>query len=123
SRTGGVVFAMLLVLTFSTAFNMVETNAISGVLKSSHDIEIGWTTAGLAVLAAPVLFGGVRSVAKFAGAVLPVVALVYALMALAIVALNITQLPPMIEEIIGGAFGIRQMAGGFAGGIAAAMFT
>jgi alanine or glycine:cation symporter, AGCS family len=123
SRAGGVVFAMLLVVTFSTAFNMVETNAISGVLKSSHDIEIGWTTAGLAVLAAPVLFGGVRSVAKFAGAVLPVVALVYALMALAIVALNITQLPPMIEEIIGGAFGIRQMAGGFAGGIAAAMFT
>ena len=29
----------------------------------------------------------------------------------------------MIREIIGGAFGIRQMAGGFAGGIATAMFT
>jgi AGCS family alanine or glycine:cation symporter len=123
SRAGGVVFAMLLVFTFSTAFNMVETNAISGVLKSSHGIEIGWTTVGLAVLAAPVLFGGVRRVAKFAGLVLPVVALVYALLALATVAVNITRLPVVIEEIIGGAFGIRQMAGGFAGGIAAAMFT
>jgi AGCS family alanine or glycine:cation symporter len=123
SRGGGVVFAVLLVLTFSTAFNMVETNAISGVLKSSHGIEIGWTTVGLAVLAAPVLFGGVRRVAKFAGAVLPAVALLYALMALAIVVVNIGQLPTVIEEIVGGAFGIRQMAGGFAGGIAAAMFT
>src|SRR6516162_6769751 len=36
SRAGGVVFAVLLVFTFSTAFNMVETNAVSGVLKSSH---------------------------------------------------------------------------------------
>lgn len=123
SRAGSVVFAVLLVLAFSTAFNMVETNAISGVMKSSHGIDIRWTAAGLAVLAAPLLFGGVRRVAAFAGMVLPVVALVYALLAFAIVAVNITQLPAVIEEIIGGAFGIRQMAGGFAGGIATAMLT
>ncbi len=48
-------------------------------------------------------------------------AAVYTLLALAIVAVNITELPGMIEEIIGGAFGIKQLAGGFAGGIAAAM--
>lgn len=123
SRAGSVVFAVLLVLTFSTAFNMVETNAISGVLKSSHGIDIRWTAAGLAVLAAPLLFGGVRRVAAFAGMVLPAVALVYTLLAFAIVAVNINQLPSVIEQIIGGAFGIRQMAGGFAGGIATAMLT
>jgi amino acid carrier protein len=123
SRAGAVFFAVLLVFGFSTAFNMVETNAISGVLKSSHGIDIGWTTVGLAVLAAPILFGGVRRVAKFAGVVLPVVALLYTVLALAIVATNVSQLPTVIEEIIGGAFGIRQMAGGFAGGIAVAMFT
>jgi alanine or glycine:cation symporter, AGCS family len=123
SRNGGVLFAVLLMVTFSTAFNMVETNAVSGVLKSSHGIPVGWTTVGLAVLAAPVLFGGVRRVAKFAATVLPLVALLYALLALAIVAINITDLPRVIEEILGGAFGIKQMAGGFAGGIAAAMPT
>jgi alanine or glycine:cation symporter, AGCS family len=123
SRAGGVMFAVLLVVTFATAFNMVETNAISDVLMSSHGIDKGWTAVGLAVLAAPVLFGGVRRVAQFAGAVLPLVALLYALLALAIVAVNITQLPAVIEEIIGGAFGIRQLAGGFVGGIAATMVT
>ncbi|BBZ44839.1 alanine/glycine:cation symporter family protein [Mycobacterium parmense] len=123
SRTGGVFFSVLLVFTFATAFNMVETNAVSGVLKSSHGIDIRWTTAVLAVLAAPVLFGGVRRVARVAGAVLPVVALLYTVLALAIVAVHITELPGVIEEIIGGAFGIRQMAGGFAGGIAVAMLT
>jgi alanine or glycine:cation symporter, AGCS family len=123
SRAGGVVYALLLTVTFSTAFNMVETNAVSGVLKSSHGIDIRWTTVGLAVLAAPVLFGGVRRVAAFAGMVLPAVAALYTLLALAIVAVNITELPGMIEEIIGGAFGIKQLAGGFAGGIAVAMCT
>jgi AGCS family alanine or glycine:cation symporter len=123
SRMGGVVFALLLTVTFSTAFNMVETNAVSGVLKSSHGIGIRWTTVGLAVLAAPVLFGGVRRVAAFAGMVLPAVAALYAFLALAIVAVNITELPGMIEEIVGGAFGIKQLAGGFAGGIAVAMLT
>ncbi len=123
SRAGGVFFALLLVFSFSTAFNMVETNAISGVLQSSHGIQTGWTTAILALLAAPVLFGGVRSVAKFAGMVLPAVALLYTLLALAIVAVHITALPAVIGEIVGGAFGVRQLAGGFAGGIAAAMLT
>ena len=44
SRAGGVVYAVLLMVAFSTAFNMVETNAVSGVLKSSHGIDIRWTT-------------------------------------------------------------------------------
>lgn len=123
SRAGGIVFALLLTVTFSTAFNMVETNAVSGVLKTSHGIDIRWTTIILAVLAAPVLFGGVRRVAAFAGMVLPAVAVLYTLLALAIVAVNITELPGMIEEIIGGAFGIKQLAGGFGGGIFVAMLT
>jgi len=55
SRAGGIAFAVLLMVAFSTAFNMVETNAVSGVLKSSHGVDTGWTAVGLAVLAASVL--------------------------------------------------------------------
>jgi AGCS family alanine or glycine:cation symporter len=120
SRAGGIVFAVLVVFTFGIAFNMVEANAISDVLKTSHAVTVEWTTVGLVVLAAPVLFGGIRSVARVAGFVLPVVAIGYVLLALVIVTVNITNLPAVIEQIIGGAFGIRQMAGGFGGGIAAA---
>lgn len=123
SRAGGVLFAVLLVFTFGIAFNMVEVNAISDVLKTSHNVGVGWTATVLVALTAPVVFGGVRSVARLAGVVLPVVALAYALLALVIVAVNITHLPAVFSEIIGGAFGIRQMAGGFGGGIAAAMLN
>ena len=123
SRPGGILFAVLLVFTFGFAFNMVQANAIADVLSSSHNVEVHYTTIGLVLLAAPVLFGGVRRVAKVAEVVLPVMALAYVLLAFVIIALNIGNLPHAFSEIIGGAFGLQQMAGGFTGGIAAAMLN
>ena len=112
SRPGGILFAVLLVFTFGIAFNMLQANAISDVLSTSHNIEVHWTTIGLVILAAPVLFGGVKRVAKVAEFVLPLMALAYVALALVIVAMNITNLPHVLSQIIGGAFGLHQMAGG-----------
>jgi len=123
SRPGGVLFAVLLVFTFGFAFNMVQANAIADVLNASYHIEVYYTTIGLVVLAAPVLFGGVRRVAKVAEIVLPMMAATYVLLAFVIIAINIGNLPHAFAQIIGGAFGLEQMAGGFAGGIAAAMLN
>jgi alanine or glycine:cation symporter, AGCS family len=123
SRAGGIIFAVLLVFTFGIAFNMVQANAISDVLNTSHNIAVNWTTIGLVVLAAPVLFGGVRRVARVAEIVLPLMALAYVLLALTIVAIHITNLPHVLGEIVGGAFGVTAMAGGFTGGVAAAMLN
>lgn len=123
SRAGGIVFAVLLVFTFGIAFNMVQANAISDVLYGAHEISPAWTSVGLLVLSAPVLFGGLRRVARVAEVVLPVLALAYVLLALTVVMLNITHLPHVFSEIVGGAFGARELAGGFTGGIAAAMLN
>jgi len=123
SRPGGVLFAVLLVFTFGFAFNMVQANAIADVLNASHNVEVHYTTIGLVLLAAPVLFGGVRRVAKVAEIVLPVMALAYVLLAFVIIGLNIGNLPQAFAQIIGGAFGLEQLAGGFTGGIAAAMLN
>ncbi len=123
SRAGGVVFAVLLVFTFGIAFNMVQANAISDVLQGAHEVSPTWTSLGLLVLSAPVLFGGLRRVARVAEVVLPLMALLYVLLALTIVALNIGELPRVLGQIVGGAFGVREMAGGFTGGIAAALLN
>ena len=123
SRAGGVVFALLLVFAFGFAFNMVQANAIADVLNASYEVEVQYTTIGLVLLAAPVLFGGVRRVARVAEIVLPLMALAYVALALVIIALHINYLPEMFKQIIGGAFGLAEMAGGFTGGIAAAMLN
>ena len=123
SRPAGMLFAVLLVFTFGFAFNMVQANAIADVLNQTYEIEQRYTTIGLLILAAPVLFGGVRRVAKVAEVVLPLMALAYVGLTLVIVALNISAVPQVLGQIIGGAFGITEMAGGFTGGIAAAMLN
>jgi AGCS family alanine or glycine:cation symporter len=123
SRAGGVLFAVLLIFTFGVAFNLVQANAISDVLGASQEIPAKWTGVVLMVLTAPVLFGGVRRVAKVAELVLPAMALLYVVLALLIVILNINQLGAVFKMIIGGAFGIDELAGGFVGGIAAALLN
>lgn len=123
SRAGGVIFAVLLVFTFGIAFNMVQANAIADVLNASYEVEVVWTTVGLVVLAAPVLFGGVKRVARIAEILLPLMAVAYTALAMVIVAINIDYLPEVLGQIIGGAFGLTELAGGFAGGIAAAMLN
>jgi len=123
SRAGGVVFASLLILTFGIAFNMVQANTIADVLKSAHTVDTQWTAVVLMVLAAPVLFGGVRRIARVAEVVLPIMALAYVLLALAIIVVNIDRVPTVFADIIGGAFGFRQTAAGVTGGMAAALLN
>lgn len=123
SRTGGVVFAVLLIFTFGIAFNMVQANTIADVLKSGHTVDTRWTATILMVLAAPILFGGIKRIAKIAEIVLPVMALVYVLIAFAIIVTNISHVPDVIGQIFGEAFGLRETAAGAAGGVTAALLN
>lgn len=123
SKTGGIVFAVLLVFTFGIAFNMVQANTIADVLKNAHTVDTEWTAVVLMLLAAPILFGGVRRIAKVAEVVLPIMALTYVAIAFLIIALNITDVPRVIADIVGGAFGFRETAAGVTGGVAAALLN
>lgn len=123
SRVGGMVFAVLLIFTFGIAFNMVQANTIADVLKNAHTVDTEWTAVVLMVLAAPVVFGGVRRIAKVAEVVLPVMALAYVLLALTIIVINIGDIPTVIADIVGGAFGLRETAAGVTGGVAAALLN
>ncbi len=123
SRRWGAVFAVLLVFTFGVAFNMVQSNTIADVLASAHTVDQRWSALVLAALTAPVVFGGVRRIAKVAELVLPLFALLYVLLALVIVLTNLSALPTVFSDIIKGAFGLDPALAGVAGGIAAAMLN
>jgi len=123
SRRWGMVFAVLLVVTFGVAFNMVQSNTIADVLASAHTVDQRWSALVLAALTAPVVFGGVRRIAKVAELVLPVFALLYVLLAVVIVLTNLTSLPTVLADIVKGAFGLDPALAGVAGGITAAMLN
>ena len=122
SRGFGVLFAILLIFAFGFAFNMVQANTISEAL-GGHGVSAPWTAVGLMILAAPVLFGGVRRVASVSGVLLPIMALAYVALALVVVLLNVSEIPQVFATIIDGAFGLDQAAAGTAGGILAALLN
>lgn len=122
SRPFAILFASLLIFAFGFAFNMVQANTISDAL-AGHGVSTSWTAVGLVIFAAPVLFGGVRRVASVAGVLLPIMAGAYVLLALVVVALNVTEIPHVLAMILEGAFGLNQAAAGTAGGVVAALLN
>ncbi|MBY4677363.1 alanine/glycine:cation symporter family protein [Marinobacterium arenosum] len=119
----GMLFALLLILSFGFVFNAVQANSIASAMETAFGFDTQWTGVVIALLAGLVIFGGVRSIARVAEMVVPLMALIYLLIALAILVMNIDQVPAVFGNIIDSAFGLNQAAGGIAGGLMAAMMN
>ncbi|WP_344629288.1 alanine/glycine:cation symporter family protein [Streptomyces glaucosporus] len=119
-RWVGVVFAVVITLTFGLVFTAVQSNTISTVTAGSlGDGTPGWFApavgAALAVLLGLAVFGGVRRIASVTQVMVPVMALLYLVVGLAVVVLNVSEVPRVFADIVGGAFGIREVVGGGVG--------
>lgn len=120
SRWMGVLFAILITITFGFVFSAVQSNTISGALNTSMEQATGdelafglkpLVGALLVAMAGLVIFGGVRRIAHVAQTLVPFMALFYILIGLAAIALNVNQVPAMFGQIVQGALGVEQFAG------------
>ncbi len=114
-RWMGVLFAVLISITFGFAFNSVQSNTICAAWEGAFGIDHAWIGAILTVLTLIVIFGGIQRIARVSSIVVPVMALGYIALALGIVLFNITRLPAVIETILSNAFGWEQAIGGSIG--------
>lgn len=110
-----IVFSVCLLIAFGLAFNGVQANTIAQANLQAFSIPPWITGIFLVILVAPVVFGGMKSVAKVAGKVVPVMAILYILLALFVIMTNIAQFPSAIAMIFKSAFGFEQAAGGVLG--------
>jgi AGCS family alanine or glycine:cation symporter len=108
----GVLFAVLISATFGLAYNSVQSNTICAAWQKAFDINTTWMGVALTVLTLLIIFGGIQRIAKVSEALVPVMAIGYLLIAVVIVALNITQIPHVLLSIVKGAFGWHQALGG-----------
>ncbi|WP_420589359.1 alanine/glycine:cation symporter family protein [Bacterioplanoides sp.] len=122
-RWMGMLFAVLLIISFGFIFNAVQANSIAVAMQSAFGIDTLVTGLVIAAIAGVVIFGGIHSIARAAEALVPMMALVYLLVALAVVAMNIEQVPAMFAQIFSSAFGLEQAAGGFMGGLMVALLN
>ncbi|MEI4471467.1 alanine/glycine:cation symporter family protein [Frigidibacter sp. MR17.24] len=116
----GAVFSICLIIAFGLVFNAVQANSIAEAFEGAFGVPKIAVGLVIAVLTAIIIFGGIPQIAKVAEIVVPFMAGIYLLLAIIVLAMNITAVPGAIGQIVGGAFGVGQAAGGIAGGIAAA---
>ena len=111
----GMLFAVLISITFGFAFNSVQSNTICAAAE--HAFGFDHTVLGgiLTALTLLIIFGGIRRIARVSSIIVPIMALGYVGLALVIVLLNITQLPGVISLIVSHAFGWEQALRGGVG--------
>lgn len=119
-----VIFSVCLLVAFGLAFNGVQANTIAQATHQSLGLPTWVTGLILVVLVAPIVFGGMKSVARVAGKVVPAMAIAYIVLALFVIVSNISAFPSAIAHIFKSAFGLEQAAGGVLGyGVAQAMIN
>lgn len=111
-RRMGVLFSIFLIIAFGLVFNAVQSNSIAQAMHVAFGVPQMGVGIGLVVLTAVIIFGGVRTIARVAELIVPVMALVYLLLALYVVGINISKLPDVIALIVKSAFGWQEAAAG-----------
>lgn len=111
----GMLFAVLISITFGFAFNSVQSNTICAAAEHAFGFDHMILGSILTVLTLVVIFGGIHRIARVSSIIVPVMALGYIGLAFIIVLLNITHLPGVISLIVSNAFGWEQALGGGVG--------
>lgn len=108
----GVIFAILLTITFGFIFNSVQSNTIAQSFSSVFGLDTAIIGGVLVIATGIIIFGGIRRVVRFTQICVPVMAIFYVGIALYVVAINITKVPEMFSLIVQSAFGFKEFAGG-----------
>ena len=114
-RWFGIIFAILITITFGLANQLVQSNTLCTALADSLHFDIAWVGIALTIATLIIIFGGVHRISNFAALVVPFMAMGYLIIAVIVIVMNITSLPAVFSLIIKSAFGIDQFAGGMIG--------
>ena len=123
SRVFSTIFALITVITCAVIITGVQSNAIASTMYGSAHTSPVITAAILFAFSAPVILGGIRSVARVTEWMAPLMALIYVLMACVIIAMNIGEFPRILGMIFSSAFSPQPLVGGLGGGILAAVIN
>jgi AGCS family alanine or glycine:cation symporter len=114
-RWMSIIFAVFLIIAYGFAFSGAQANTIAKGMEGAFDIPTWATGITLVVLAGIVVYGGLRSIAKTAEKIVPLMAIAYFLVAVYILIANYEQVPGMLWLIVQSAFGFGPAVGGAVG--------
>ena len=112
------LYSILLLVTFGFAFSVLQSYAISASMADAFSVPPIATGLVLATVIALVIFGGINRITAVTEYVVPIMAVIYIVMVVFVIAMNIGDLPSVFSRIFAGAFGLDAAIGG---GIGAAV--
>lgn len=113
----GVLFSVLVIPFAFVISGVVDTNTIALTLYDRFNIPTLVTGIILAVLVGVIVLGGVKRVGYICSLIAPFMGGAYIIAGLAIIVINITQVPTAIVEVVKCAFTPTSLAGGAVGSI------
>lgn len=114
----GVIFSILIIFTYAVGYNMLAAYNLQSTF-ATFDFY-GKSTAGiigaiLALLFAAIVIGGAKRLSKVTEFLVPIMGLIYVVMAIVVLVLNAAHLGKMFQLIFASAFDFQAIFGGFAG--------
>jgi len=108
--------------------NMVQANSVAQSISVSIGLSPTITGVIIAIATALVIFGGIQSIGKVTEKIVPAMAVIYVLGALAILFKNFDMIPTAFAMIFGNAFSAKAVGGGLFGtvirfGVARGVFS
>ncbi len=117
------IFAVATVLSSFGTGSLPQINSISNSLFQTFGIKHMVTGAILAALLGLVIIGGIKRIAKVTSTLVPLMAAVYFIGAIAVIGYNYQNIIPSLEAIVTHLFTGSAAAGGFLGGSIAFAFN
>lgn len=111
----GMLFALFTVIASFGIGNMVQANAAAGLLQDTLHIPLWLSGLVLAGLTAVVVLGGIKSIARVSGKLVPFMALLYVGGCAVLLLMHLPTLPATVMLILKSAFSGHAALGGFLG--------
>lgn len=115
SKWLGILFALFAALASFGIGSTVQANAISTMVNDQYGVPLWVSGIVVCGFAAAVIIGGVKSISKVCGALVPFMAIFYVLGCIYILFVNHPYVWPAIKLICESAFTTKAAGGGFAG--------
>lgn len=109
------LYAVLITVTFCMAYISIQSNTICAAADKAFGVPPLVMGLILVVLSTLCVFGGIGRIAKVSSVIVPVMAILYVVLAVVIILMNLRLIPHVFAVILSNAFGLQQFAGGTLG--------
>lgn len=113
NKTLGSIYAILILISYIGGFLGIQSNTIVKSIEEMIPIDPMIVGICIVILTALIIFGGVKKIADATSKIVPVMTLLYLLVAFYIICINIQLMPSILWSIVKGAFQFKSFFSGF----------